>query len=60
MALIHSTKTQSGDGLTDGDEINIYKTNPRLADTDGDGLTDGDEINMYKTTQDWRTRTVTA
>lgn len=37
------------DGLTDGDEVNIYVTNPLNPDTDGDGLTDGDEINVYST-----------
>ncbi|MDW7680634.1 MAG: OmpA family protein [bacterium] len=38
-----------GDGLSDGDEVNIYKTDPLKADTDGDGLSDGDEVNIYKT-----------
>lgn len=33
-----------GDGLSDGDEVNIYHTNPLLVDTDGDGMSDGDEI----------------
>lgn len=33
-----------GDGLSDIDEINIYYTNPTLADTDGDGYNDGLEI----------------
>jgi len=37
------------DGLTDGDEINIQRTDPLKADTDGDSLPDGDEINIYKT-----------
>jgi outer membrane protein assembly factor BamB len=37
------------DGLTDGDEVNIHKTNPLIADTDSDGLTDGDEVNKYGT-----------
>lgn len=32
------------DGITDYDEVNIYKTNPFSADTDGDGFTDGAEI----------------
>jgi N-acetylneuraminic acid mutarotase len=32
------------DGITDGDEVNIYQTNPLLADTDGDGMSDGNEI----------------
>lgn len=32
------------DGISDGDEVNIYKTNPAAADTDGDGVPDGDEI----------------
>jgi outer membrane protein OmpA-like peptidoglycan-associated protein len=38
-----------GDGLSDGDEVNVYKTNPLKADSDGDGLNDGDEIKVYKT-----------
>ncbi len=33
-----------GDGLSDGDEIFIYGTNPQVPDTDGDGVNDGDEI----------------
>jgi hypothetical protein len=38
-----------GDGLSDGDEVNIYFTNPLNPDTDGDGLSDGDEVNKYQT-----------
>jgi hypothetical protein len=38
-----------GDGLTDGQEVKVYKTNPKNFDTDGDGLTDGDEVKTYKT-----------
>ncbi|MBN1892695.1 MAG: cellulose binding domain-containing protein [Clostridiales bacterium] len=34
------------DGLLDGDEINIYGTDPLQEDTDGDGLLDGDEIDL--------------
>ena len=30
-----------GDGLTDGEEINVKNTNPQSADTDGDGVLDG-------------------
>jgi pimeloyl-ACP methyl ester carboxylesterase len=33
-----------GDGISDGDEVNIYHTNPLMADTDGDGMSDGQEI----------------
>lgn len=32
------------DGLSDEQELNIYFTDPLLADTDGDGFNDGDEI----------------
>ncbi len=32
------------DGLTDGDEVLIWKTNPLKADTDGDTYLDGDEV----------------
>jgi hypothetical protein len=38
-----------GDGLTDGDEINIHNTDPNNPDSDGDGLNDGDEINRHGT-----------
>ncbi|WP_373500733.1 Ig-like domain-containing protein [Desulfococcus sp.] len=38
-----------GDGLTDGDEINTYGTDPTKIDTDGDGLTDGDEVTLHAT-----------
>jgi len=34
------------DGLTDGEEILVYGTNPLNADTDGDGLTDSLEIEV--------------
>uniref|UniRef100_UPI004049F2BB T9SS type A sorting domain-containing protein n=1 Tax=Fulvivirga sp. TaxID=1931237 RepID=UPI004049F2BB len=33
-----------GDGLSDADETNIYKTDPNNADTDNDGLSDGFEV----------------
>ena len=33
-----------GDGVADGDEANIYLTDPFTWDTDGDGLADGDEL----------------
>lgn len=33
-----------GDGLADGDEINIYHSDPLLYDTDGDGYNDGQEV----------------
>jgi hypothetical protein len=33
-----------GDGVADGDEINIYRTQPTVADTDGDGIKDGEEL----------------
>lgn len=33
-----------GDTLSDGDEVNVYHTDPLVPDTDGDGLDDGDEV----------------
>ncbi len=33
-----------GDGLTDGQEVLIYKTNPALFSTDGTGISDGIEV----------------
>jgi DNA-binding beta-propeller fold protein YncE len=40
---IHNPDTD-GDGLTDGQEVLLYHTNPLVADTDGDGVPDGVEI----------------
>lgn len=37
------------DGLSDGDEVIVYKTNPLIADTDADGLSDGDEVLIWHT-----------
>lgn len=37
-----------GDGLTDGDEIDLG-ADPQDADSDDDSLTDGDEVFIYKT-----------
>lgn len=40
-----------GDGLSDGDEVIIWKSNPLNPDTDGDGFSDGDEVkNRYSPT----------
>jgi hypothetical protein len=33
-----------GDGVADGDEVNIYFTDPWVWDTDGDGISDGEEL----------------
>ncbi|MEO1079388.1 MAG: hypothetical protein AAFY29_07530 [Pseudomonadota bacterium] len=33
-----------GDGLTDGDEVNVHRTSPLLADSDGDGIDDDAEL----------------
>ncbi len=33
-----------GDGLTDGQEVNTYHSNPNVRDTDGDGFDDGFEV----------------
>lgn len=35
-----------GDGLNDGEEVNIYGTNPLLEDTDGDTLPDGSDVKL--------------
>lgn len=36
-----------GDGLSDGDEVIVYKTSPLISDSDGDGLSDGDEVLIW-------------
>ena len=35
---------RDGDGLSSWDEVNVYHTDPGLADSDGDGISDGDEV----------------
>lgn len=41
-----SNEDFDGDGLKDGDEVEIHNTNPSLKDTDMDGLDDGDELSF--------------
>ena len=41
-----------GDGLSDGDEVNIHGSDPTKQDSDGDGLSDGAEVS---TDDDYRT-----
>lgn len=41
-------KDTDGDKLSDNEEINQYKTNPKQSDTDNDGMTDGEEV-YFKT-----------
>jgi len=38
-----------GDGLTDREELNVYKTDPNKADTDNGGINDGTEVKTNKT-----------
>ncbi|MFX0094679.1 MAG: M28 family peptidase [Candidatus Hodarchaeota archaeon] len=44
-----STADTDGDGLSDDDEIQIYRTDPLRNDSDEDGLLDGEEVNIYLT-----------
>jgi endoglucanase len=37
------------DGLSDGEELYVYKTSPTNPDSDGDGLNDGAEVQTYGT-----------
>ena len=39
-------KDMDRDGLTDGEEVNRYNTDPATPDTDGDGIPDGDEVEL--------------
>ena len=41
-----------GDNLNDGDEVNVYGTDPLVPDTDGDGIKDGDEVSIGKNPSD--------
>ncbi|MBO7638014.1 MAG: InlB B-repeat-containing protein, partial [Treponema sp.] len=40
-------KDSDEDGLSDGDEISVYHTDPSNPDTDGDGFKDGEEVNLH-------------
>ncbi len=44
----HNADTD-GDGINDGDEVNLYNTSPTSTDSDQDGLTDYDELFIYHT-----------
>lgn len=48
------------DGITDYDEVAIYKTNPFKVDTDGDGFNDGAEILSGHNPLDARSETLVA
>ena len=39
-----TVKDTDGDGLSDGDEVNVHQTDPHAIDTDGDGFDDGFEV----------------
>jgi len=41
-------KDTDGDGLSDWDELNLYKTSPYLEDSDSDGFKDKEEIDAGK------------
>ena len=45
VVLANDLPDFDGDGISDKDEIEVYKTNPKLADTDGDGYDDWVELN---------------
>jgi hypothetical protein len=42
--LRDTVSDSDGDGLSDGDEVHVYTTDPTQADTDGDGFDDGTEV----------------
>ncbi|MFX1517962.1 MAG: PQQ-binding-like beta-propeller repeat protein [Promethearchaeota archaeon] len=46
LGTLPAVPDSDADGLSDGQEVHIYDTNPLLWDTDGDGLSDGYEVNM--------------
>jgi hypothetical protein len=47
--IVNFALDDDGDGLTNGQEIDVYGTDHTNADTDGDGLGDGEEVNTYST-----------
>ncbi len=44
LGLDGNNPDTDGDGVADGDELNIYGTEPTVYDTDGDGISDGEEL----------------
>jgi Big-like domain-containing protein/thrombospondin type 3 repeat protein len=42
--IVNGNKDSDGDGLSDVQEVNTYRTNPLSNDTDGDKLSDGKEV----------------
>ncbi len=46
LVLANNLLDSDFDGVPDRDEIEIYKTDPNLSDTDGDGYSDWIELNM--------------
>ena len=44
---LDSDEDTDGDGLTDAEEVNVYRTDPGKADTDGDGIDDGTEVAFW-------------
>ena len=49
LVSIGSGPDQDGDGLTDGEEVNFYLTDPLDPDSDGDGFDDGVEVHLIGT-----------
>lgn len=46
QAQSQAYKDTDGDGLSDQDETNTFRTSPYLTDTDSDGVPDGDEVRL--------------
>lgn len=44
LMCVSNTQDTDGDGLSDFEEIKVYRTNPLLKDTDKDGIDDLDEL----------------
>lgn len=40
-----TNRDSDGDGLSDGEEVNTWHSNPNVTDSDADGFTDGFEVN---------------
>jgi Leucine-rich repeat (LRR) protein len=49
VGTVDSDPDFDDDGLTDGEEVLEFLTDPTLSDTDDDGLTDGEEVAQYPT-----------
>ena len=50
LSVVPFRRGYAGDGLSDGEEVEKWHTDPLAMDTDSDGLTDGEEVSNHNST----------